>query len=397
MAKEFNEVEIWRNVKGCNGRYQVSSMGRFKKITNDKEELLKGARAATGLKFFVRDENGHKMHRLIHQMMAEVFLDNLHGYSLVRHKDGDKFNNALSNLEWWGGIQKKDEDSDFDYNSSFSEKELAGEIWKPVPGASGYEVSSIGRIATLNWHKTGRRKLMRPHKNRKGYLCVTIKMDSTGVRRNYGIHRLVALTFIPNPDPEHNDMIDHIDENKINNRVENLQWIDNSTNSTRGTAIKRMTETIKPITDSFKKPVLMYSAEGKFLREFECMGDVNDYLGISRYDAGVSMVCRGISKTSRGYIYRYKIGDVIPTSPGPVKPVGRNRKAVAQIDIETGRIIKTYVSAREAVKALEKPLHSRQISDCCKGRGKSAYGYFWKYIDEIDDISLLADTGRAVS
>ena len=95
------------------------------------------------------------------------------------------------------------------------------EIWKPVPGFElYYEISSFGNI------RNSRKRIMKPYVNNKGYHCIDFQVNS--VRTKHLIHRLVLLTFIPNPDnlPE----VNHIDEDKSNNNLSNLEWCTRSYN-----------------------------------------------------------------------------------------------------------------------------------------------------------------------
>ena len=118
------------------------------------------------------------------------------------------------------------------------------EIWKPVVGYQGiYEVSSMGRIRSLDrvqvyngrWGKT-RRKLkgcnMRPRTSSNGYKNITL----VDIGRSYtdAVHRLVALAFIPNPLGL--PLVDHIDDDKSNNEVSNLQWTTYAGNNRKGKA-----------------------------------------------------------------------------------------------------------------------------------------------------------------
>ena len=95
------------------------------------------------------------------------------------------------------------------------------EVWKPIKGYEGiYEVSSLGRVRKL---ATG---VILHQRNRGGYRQVALRKD--GVGKSESVHRLVAKAFLPNPDmlPE----INHRDEDKSNNCVENLEWCDHSYN-----------------------------------------------------------------------------------------------------------------------------------------------------------------------
>lgn len=103
------------------------------------------------------------------------------------------------------------------------------EIWKEIKGYEGlYEISNLGRVKsltfrkcvhgidTLSYHDT----IMHPTDNGNGYLIVSLRKDKQ--RKNKYIHRLVAEAFIPNP--EHKKVVNHLDHNKTNNQVTNLEW-----------------------------------------------------------------------------------------------------------------------------------------------------------------------------
>ena len=89
------------------------------------------------------------------------------------------------------------------------------EQWKTIQGYENYEVSSEGDIR----NKKG--KILKPGKNSCGYLYVVLYKN--GKRKNFLVHRLVAIAFIPNP--ENKPTVNHIDENKENNDVSNLEWM----------------------------------------------------------------------------------------------------------------------------------------------------------------------------
>ena len=101
----------------------------------------------------------------------------------------------------------------------YTDIELKNEKWKDIFGYDGmYQVSDLGRVRSL---KFGRVKVLRPGKNKWGYLQVLLSKG--GKCKNYKVHRLVASAFIPNSD-ENKTQINHIDECKQNNRVSNLEY-----------------------------------------------------------------------------------------------------------------------------------------------------------------------------
>ena len=103
------------------------------------------------------------------------------------------------------------------------------EVWKDVVEYEGlYQVSNLGRIKSLkrinSYGRTVSEKILKPHPNIKsGYLCVNLyKNDKSTIMP---IHRLVAITFIPNPD--NLPQVGHKDETRTNNNVDNLEWVTN--------------------------------------------------------------------------------------------------------------------------------------------------------------------------
>lgn len=105
------------------------------------------------------------------------------------------------------------------------------EIWKPIKGyESRYEVSNLGEVASLRYARGRRRKILKQSTNTWGYSQVTLSKDR--MKTNRTVHRLVAEAFIDNPDKL--PQINHIDENKSNNCVDNLEWCDSNHNVNYG-------------------------------------------------------------------------------------------------------------------------------------------------------------------
>lgn len=95
------------------------------------------------------------------------------------------------------------------------------ELWKESI-VKGYSISNLGRIRN---DKT--KHIIKPDKEEKGYCRLSIKIN--GVKKHYAVHRLVALAFIPNP--LNKSQVDHIDNDKSNNKVSNLRWVSNQENT----------------------------------------------------------------------------------------------------------------------------------------------------------------------
>lgn len=102
-------------------------------------------------------------------------------------------------------------------------EDLPGEIWKPIPDYEDYQISTFGRVKSF---KRGAQKILKPMIGR-GYL--RIALTKNGKTKIFSVHRLVTLAFIPNP--QNKPQINHIDGCKLNNFVDNLEWMTASENT----------------------------------------------------------------------------------------------------------------------------------------------------------------------
>ena len=167
------------------------------------------------------------------------------------------------------------------------------EIWLPVVGYEGlYEVSNLGRVRSLNYKRTGERRVLIQRENNVGYLLVNLWQNGKG--KTVLVHRIVAEAFIPNwfSDP----CINHRDENPKNNFVDNLEWCDHKYNTNYGTCIKRRSEKLS-------KPILQLTKTGEIVREWNSIMEASRN-GFDQSD--IWLCCNGKYKQHKGYIWRYK-------------------------------------------------------------------------------------------
>lgn len=172
------------------------------------------------------------------------------------------------------------------------------EIWVPILGYEElYWVSNFGRIKTLGNGKTHKtERILRPEKLKNGYLRVCLYRD--GKAKPFSIHRLVWAAFngpIPN-----GMQINHLNEDKTDNRLENLSLVSAKANCNWGTRNRRMVK-------SLSKMVEQYTLDGEhIMTRFSAKG-VKEELGHLGFDnRSISACCLGKLKTHNGYIWKYR-------------------------------------------------------------------------------------------
>lgn len=194
------------------------------------------------------------------------------------------------------------------------------EEWKDIVGYEGlYQVSNLGRVRSIGSDKWHKGKILKPSWDGKhNYLFIGLHKNRN-VKQVY-VHRLVAEAFMPNPD--NLPCVNHKDEDKTNNRYDNLEWCTIKYNSNYGKAKEKMIESRKS-NPNYKQslmrgqttrnklkcngaenPVLQYSLDGKFIKEWRSLTEVEKNCGISR--CGISKCCLGIYRQCRGFIWKFK-------------------------------------------------------------------------------------------
>ena len=171
-----------------------------------------------------------------------------------------------------------------------------GEEWKPIAGQQGYFISSHGRV----WSERSKR-IMTPVLRSKtsGYYAVVLRNEDK-TQRTHNIHRLVAEAFIPNP--LNKETVNHIDGNKKNNVVDNLEWATRSENDRHAFRIGlRHTnpERIKLAIDSRKRKVINLDTGEKYESISECAR------AIGGRNEGIYKCVRGIRKRYMGMRFAY--------------------------------------------------------------------------------------------
>lgn len=158
-----------------------------------------------------------------------------------------------------------------------------------------YQVSSEGKVKSLgNGNNTNaKEKILKPQKNYKGYLRVQLYKDGK-VKMLY-VHRLVAHMFIENYDHENKTQVNHIDENKENNSVENLEWCTPKQNSNHGTRSTR-------VAKAQSKKVIGYSTT---TTKVIILQSINQAKKFGFNTGHICDCCNGKRKSHKGYIFKY--------------------------------------------------------------------------------------------
>ena len=152
--------------------------------------------------------------------------------------------------------------------SSVKENFQMKENWKEIKGFNGkYYVSVNGEI-----YSVPAKRILKSCVSNKGYELVCLKSPD-GKRKQYTVHRLVALTFVPNP--ENLPLVNHKDENKLNNKAENLEWCTYSYNNTYGEHLSKKSRTLH---NPSRKECWLINLESKELKHFDSLHEAADFL-----------------------------------------------------------------------------------------------------------------------
>lgn len=159
------------------------------------------------------------------------------------------------------------------------------ENWKVIVGYEGlYEVSDKGRVKSLNYNRTRTDRIMKPEKSHGGYLYVSLCKN--GQRKSLLVHRLVAEAFIPNPN--NLETVNHKDQVKTNNSVDNLEWMSRADNV---------------IYSNARTVQMLDKSTGELLATFPSAHEAERVTGIANQN--ISSCCRGKLKSSGGYVWKF--------------------------------------------------------------------------------------------
>lgn len=166
------------------------------------------------------------------------------------------------------------------------------EEWKDIIGYEGlYQVSNLGRVKALERkyeHRTYPSIILKLRKDTSGYLQAFLYKNNK--RKAWLVHRLVAINFIENQN--NYKEVNHIDEDKTNNQVNNLEWCDRNYNVNFGNR-----------TLNTERKIEQYDLQGNLIKKWNSISEASRKLHIAC--SGISACCRGVNKTCNGYVWKY--------------------------------------------------------------------------------------------
>lgn len=426
-------MELWKTISYASN-YEVSNMGNIKNLKTNKlitinyDRLKKdNSRARPGL-----SHDGKITGYYLHRIVAEHFIDNPDNLPEVNHIDGDFYNNKANNLEWISKLdnmrhasenklinrysrrviitqKETGEEKSFDsvtecakylncnpglisltckggrvdklYDMKYENEERKLEenkniIWKEYPECRKYLISNTGEIK----NKKTDRLMMGSKVN--GYRFMTLFIDKDKPKMNRLLHRMVAQTFLDNPDNK--PVVNHIDTNILNNNVDNLEWVTYKENMNTEETIKNLkkgknSKIIHQICIETGKIVNTFdgASDGKSKADI----DSRSILRICNYYSG-NKNYGGYKQAFKTYHKKYififdedtsKLDDFLKIARSNERTDNQKKlcKPIVQINKDTNEIIKSFESMNEAAKALN--IGHSGISQCCN---------YYKYTDE---------------
>lgn len=257
------------------------------------------------------------------------------------------------------------------------------EIWKEVTIVDGidfsgmYMASTFGQVKRLERYyvrKNGVRvhqpeEILPQRDNGSGYM--TVNLSGNGHNEKHYVHRIVAFTFILNQDPKNKTQVNHIDENKKNNHVTNLEWITPSDNNNHGTHNERVSNT------KSKNPIVQLNTDGELVKIWKSAREAERF-GFNHKN--VKTCIERKMYTYKGYIWLNKkcYDSLSEEQVNNYCRYIKNIYKIVQLNID-GILIKIW----DCVKDTEQNgFIPNCISACLTGRQETHKGFIWKRFND---------------
>lgn len=180
------------------------------------------------------------------------------------------------------------------------------EVWKDIAGYEGlYQVSNLGRVRSFGRYVKNRsklvykpEKLLQPAKDSYGYFVVGLCKN--GKAKNFKVHRLVAQTFMHNP--ENKETVNHINGNKEDNRAENLEFCTNEENLQHAFSLG-LTGGEHFKNNKRSTAVAQYDKNMRLVKTYPSIREAERQTGV--HNQSIVKCCKGKVKTAGGYVWKY--------------------------------------------------------------------------------------------
>lgn len=246
------------------------------------------------------------------------------------------------------------------------------ELWKFIDGTSEmYKISNLGNVMVRDYRAKGYwREQVSFKVDHLGYRAVHIYYE--GKRKAVLLHRLVAITFIPNPG--NLPVVNHKDQNPANCRADNLEWCTVQYNATYADAVEKRRARITGVYRA-NDAVAQYTINGEFVAVHKSARDASYAVTGNRELKAetIVQVCRGARHLCCGYQWRYAFDGYPERLPHYCRT-----NMVEQLSLN-GEHLAYYKSSYAAKDATG--VQATQILKCCKGQRKQSGGFKWRYYD----------------
>ena len=358
----MEQQEIWKDIDGYDGHYQVSNFGRVRSDRGVRANgwyELRPSISSLDLARVTLYKNGKPGPVSIARLVAAAFIQSDLKGMLVMHRDADPMNNHCDNL-FIVPKKRPTYERTICEESEINGRDLPGEKWKKIKSLDGrFAVSNMGRVKSL-WQRR-RNPILFQGTTQTGYKFVTVQINGENIMRL--VHRLVAYHFCPKPADFHEQpsryyQVNHKDENPANNRADNLEWVTCKENINYGHHNER-------VAKALGTEVWQYDLDGNYVGKFISIASAARAMGKKDAELQIKLCLDDNSNaiTSYGYYWR------LPNQP--LKKI----YGVEQIDPQ-GRVVAKYRTMAIAARVTGAKLAS--ICRVTKGQQETAVGYSWR-------------------
>lgn len=269
--------------------YYITDDGKL--YSEKRKRFLKGEIIGSGYRRYVISDQGKKFRFFAHRLVAEYFVPkDKKEYNIVNHKDLNKLNNHYTNLEWTdiaGNTQHAADSNKFSIKRErkYYKENLPNEKWVKISNFPNYEISNYGRIKNKN------NLLMRYWQRAKNDYYLVSLINENG-KKNLSVHKLVYESFYGKI--KEGNIIDHIDGDKTNYKLENLREISLNDNSKKAYHEQKL--------NSRGIAIAQYDLKGNLINTYLNANEAEEKTGINA--RSIRAVCRGDRKTTHNYIFK---------------------------------------------------------------------------------------------